>query len=213
MEIHAYDEMYVSGAQNVLGHALDFAVLSLELSPDVFGNAFAVSNASKQFADGNPRYIAGMNGCELARLVLGETKVPFCDAEDVLYLEKSPEYWAGWAIAYYQWSSGWSFMDILSAVPFSEVLKMYPLYHEMDIRQFVDQMNDRMRKAYPSTQLKLRRENCGYSQSELAALAGVGLRQIQQFEQRTRSINKTAAETLLRLSKALHCRMEDLVER
>ena len=104
-------------------------------------------------------------------------------------------------------------MDILSAVPFSEVLKMYPLYHEMDIRQFVDQMNDRMRKAYPSTQLKLRRENCGYSQSELAALAGVGLRQIQQFEQRTRSINKTAAETLLRLSKALHCRMEDLVER
>ena len=37
-------------------------------------------------------------------------------------------------------------------------------------------------------------------------------RQIQLFEQRQRDINKASAVTLLMLSRALHCRMEDLIE-
>ena len=102
MEIHAYDEAYLAGAMDVLGHAVDYAVMSLGLSPEVFGNAFAVSGASKQFANGNPRYVAGMNGCELARKVLSETNVSYPDTSDTMFLEKSPEYWAGWALAYYQ---------------------------------------------------------------------------------------------------------------
>jgi len=40
----------------------------------------------------------------------------------------------------------------------------------------------------------------------------VPLRQIQLFEQGQRDINKTAAVTLYKLSKALCCRMEDLLE-
>ena len=66
-------------------------------------------------------------------------------AEDAMYLDKTPEFWAGWALAYYQWHSGRSFMDILSAVPFSEIIRMYPVYHEMDIRQFIDRMDDLMK--------------------------------------------------------------------
>ena len=69
METRAYDEAYVHSAQNILGHAVDFAVISLELDPDEFGNAFSVSSASKQFASGNPRYVAGINGCELTRWI------------------------------------------------------------------------------------------------------------------------------------------------
>ena len=103
MVIRAYDEEYVSGAQRILGDAVDFAVMSLGLDPVLFGNAFAVSESSKQFAAGNPRYVAGMNGCELARKVLTETKVSFEDTEDEMFIDKSPEYWAGWVLAYYQW--------------------------------------------------------------------------------------------------------------
>ena len=110
MEIRAYDESYVQSAQNVLGHAVDFAVMTLEISPEVFGNAFCVSNASKQFAIGNPRYVAGINGCELARLVLEEARIPFADTADAMYLDKSPEYWSGWALAFYQWHSFRSFI-------------------------------------------------------------------------------------------------------
>lgn len=92
-----------------------------------------------------------------------------------MYLDKGPEYWAGWALAFYQWYSDASFMEILSAVSMEEI--------------------------------------SGFSQSELAAESGVPLRQIQLFEQCQRNINKTAAETLLRLSKVPCCRMEDLMER
>ena len=52
----------------------------------------------------------------------------------------------------------------------------------------------------------------GMSQAELAKQAGVGLRSIQMYEQRNKNINHASAETLLRLSRALHCSMEDLME-
>ena len=212
METRAYDEAYVHSAQNILGHAVDFAVISLELDPDEFGNAFSVSNASKQFASGNPRYVAGINGCELTRIVLEQTKTPFNDTEDAMYLDKSPEYWSGWALAFYQWFSARSFTEILTAVQLSELITMYPVYHEMDIEHFVQHMNELMKKAVPFTRLKAKRNNCGMSQSELASESGVALRQIQLFEQRQRDINSAAAITLLRLSKALHCQIEDLIE-
>ncbi len=213
MEIHAYSEDYLSDAQRILGDAVDFAVISLELEPDVFGKAFAVSDSSKQFAIGNPRYVAGMSGCELARKVLIETHTPFTDTEDVMYIDKSPEFWSGWALAFYQWYSDYSFSEILDVVPLGKIIAMYPAFHEMDIIQFAGSMQDKMKKAYPKTKLRIRRENCGLSQSRLSAESGVPLRQIQLFEQRQRDINKTSAETLLSLSKALFCKMEDLMER
>ena len=212
MEIRAYDESYIATAQNILGHATDFAVMTLNLDSDEFGNAFIVSDASRQFAGGNPRYVAGMNGCELARKVLSQTHTPFTDEEDVMFLDKSPEYWAGWALAYYQWYSLRSFMDILTDVPLSRIIEMYPVYHEMDICQFTDHMDELMKEAYPTTRLKDRRMNNGLTQSELAAESGVALRQIQLFEQRQGEINNAAAITLFQLSKALYCRMEDLIE-
>ena len=213
MGIHAYDEDYIAGAQRILGDAVDFAVMTLGLEPDVFGKAFAVSDISRQFGSGNPRYVAGMNGCELAREVLNETGISFTDAEDAMYIDKSPEYWSGFALAFYQWYRGCSFMEILSAVPLEKIIALYPAYHEMDILQFADTMDQEMEAAYPQTKLRLRRENCGFSQSELAEESGVPLRQIQLFEQKQRSINKTAAETLLRLSRALCCSMESLLEK
>ena len=212
MDIRAYDECYLTDAQNILGHAVDFAVATLNLPPDAFGKAFSVSDVSRQFANGNPRYVAGMTGCELARLVLTVTHTPFTDQKDIMYVDKSPEYWAGWALAYYQWYSTHTFMDILTAAPLSRIIEMYPVYHEMDIRQFADHMDGIMIAAYPVTRLKARRMNSSLSQSELAADSGVSLRQIQLFEQKQRNINNAAAISIFRLSKALHCQMEDLME-
>ena len=212
MEIRAYDEIYIGSAQYILGHAVDFAVMSLNISPDMFGNVFATSSVSTQFANGNPRYVAGMNGCELARCVLEETHMTFTDTEDVMYLDTSPEYWAGWVLAFYQWYTNRSFMEILGAVPLSQIISMYSGYHEMDILRFVEHMDELLHEANPYTRLKTRRLNNGMSQSELASESGVALRQIQLFEQRRRNINNAAAITLLQLSKALHCHIEDLMD-
>lgn len=212
MATHAYDEDYLNSAQRILGDAVDFAVMSLDIEPNRFGQLFAVSDTSKQFAIGNPKYVAGMNGCELARKVLTETHATFTDTEDAMFLDKGPEYWAGWALAFYQWYSGYSFIDILQAVSIEKIIAMYPIYHEMDIMQFVDKINEKIKIAYSQTKLKILREASGLSQSELGIASGVPLRQIQLFEQRQRDINKTAAETLLKLSKTLCCKMEDLIE-
>lgn len=213
MTTRAYDESYVLGAQIILGHAVDFSVISLGLDPDTFGKAFSVSDISRQFAKGNPRYVAGLNGCELARMVLTQVNVTFTDTEDIMYLDRSPEYWAGWGLAYYQWYSGLSFMEILTVVSLSEIIKMYPVYHEMDIIHFTERMDFLMRKPNTYTRLRIRRTNCHLSQSQLASDSGVALRQIQLFEQRQRNINNASAATLLQLSRSLHCGMEDLMEK
>ena len=210
--IHAYDEEYFPLAQRVLGDAVDFAVGTLGVDAEMFGKAFWVSDSSKQVAHGNPKYVAGMNGCELARKVLTETGVSFTDKDDVVYIDKSPEFWAGWALAFYQWYSGKSFSEILRVVPLGKIINMYTPYHEMDIMSFVDRMQETIEASRTKTNLRMKREYCGISQSELARRSGVPLRQIQLFEQRQRDINKAAAETLLRLSRSLYCGMEDLME-
>ena len=213
MGIRAYDENYISISQDILGHAVDYAISSLKLDPDEFGKAFAVSGSSKQFASGNPKYVAGMTGCELAKRVLSETSFPFKDTEDVMYTDRSAEYWAGWALAFYQWFSSRSFFSILSVVPISRIIMMYPAYHEMDISHFAEDVEGLLIQSEPATNLKSRRRDCGLSQTELAKGSGVALRQIQLFEQRQRDINSTAAKTLLRLSRYLNCNIENLMER
>ena len=145
MAIHAYSEIYLDSAQNILGHSVDFAVMSLNIKPDTFGDAFMISNAGKQFALGNPRYVSGMNGCELARTVLTETGIPFADTDDAMYLDKSPEYWAGWALAYYEWHKNISFEQINNIVPISDVVSLYDPLHEADIMKFVEVMDARIR--------------------------------------------------------------------
>jgi transcriptional regulator with XRE-family HTH domain len=54
---------------------------------------------------------------------------------------------------------------------------------------------------------------CGYTQAQLAELSQVSLRSIQMYEQRKKNINKASAKTLYLLSKALSCKMEDLIEK
>ena len=210
--IRAYDKSYLTSAQRVLGDMMDYALVTLGLDVRLFEQVFLVSDEAKQFASGNPAYIAGRNGCELARNILDASGYPYEPQPDEMYIDKSPEFWCGWALAYYQWHSGKSFHAILSFVSLSEIIAMYPVYHEMDVAAFVDEMDRRIVQHRVEPPLKNYRENNGLSQSELASRTKVSLRQIQLLEQRQRNINKIQAVTLYKLSRALHCKMEDLME-
>lgn len=212
MEIRAYDKIYLGSAQNTLGHAVDFAIMTLDISPATFGKALAVSSSGKQFAKGNPYFISGINGCQLARHILNDSGIAYTDSDDSMYLDKSPEYWSGWAIAFYQWYADTSFTNILHAISLEKIINMYPVYHEMDILHFCDQLNKRMKEAFPHTRLREKRKNIGLSQAKLAQEADVPVRQIQLFEQGQRDINKASAITLYKLSKILSCQIEDLLE-
>ena len=212
MEIHAYCEDYLELAQNNLGNMLDYAVNSLQYDLRQFYDMFLVSGLSRQFENGNPKYIAGMTGCELAKKVLSEIGQDVSNAEEEMYLDKSPEYWTGWALAFYQWYSAQRFGKIQKAVPVTEVLGMYSTMHEADLMKFVAVMDGKIRDYYTETNLKRIRKLAGYSQSELSREAGVSIRQIQMLEQRKRDMNKVQLMTAFRLSKALGCSIEDLME-
>ena len=58
-----------------------------------------------------------------------------------LKLPRSPEYWAGWSLAYYQWASNKTFSEINKSADINKIINLYNPYHEMDIRQFCDKMD------------------------------------------------------------------------
>lgn len=212
MEIRAYYEDYLIYAQRNMGDMLDFAVNTCGEHIDVFFEKFIATGVAEQFGKGNPRYVAGKTGCEIAREIFEQCDNPIDDIEDVMYVEKTPEYWAGWILCYYQWFTGRSFAEIYRSVTLEQILNMYPTLHEADVTKFINIMEEKLVKKFPETNLKRVRTSAGLSQSELAELSGVSIRQIQLFEQRERDINKTQAQTLLKLSKALSCNMEQLLE-
>lgn len=143
MIVHAYSEDYLWGAQRILGDMLDFGVNTCQLDMDFIMNKFIESGIADNFAIGNPKYVAGMTGCEVLRTVLEKTGEENPKENDIMYVDKSPEYWTGWALAYYQWYRNYKFQEIQSKVPVSEVVKMYIL-HEADVMKFVEAMDKRI---------------------------------------------------------------------
>ena len=211
--IHAYDKVYLDKARTALGRMLDFAVYDLKYDIEDFFALFITSGIAARFEKGDYSVIVGMSGVELAYKVLEVTKGEENRIKPQYSADRSEEYWAGWALAYYQWDTALSFEEIVRAVPMKRIVQMYSPYHEMDIRQFCDKMNERYRTAQPETNLKALRQRSGLSQRELSEQSGVPLRTIQQYEQRQKSINKAQAEYLLMLARALCCDMEDLLEK
>ena len=212
MGMRAYDEDYLGTAQRVMGDMMDFAVNSYGFDADEFFGMFLVSDVAAQVEHGNPTYVAGMTGCELAKEVIRQSGLVREELPDEMYLDKSPEYWAGWALAFYQWYTAKSFMRIHRAVPAGEILRMYPVFHEMDIMRFVEAMEEKLKKYYTMTHLKRLRLNQGMTQRELAEASGVPLRQIQLFEQKQRDINRAQALCVAKLGRALGCSSEALLE-
>lgn len=211
--IHAYDKIYLDKARTALGRMLDFAVYDLKYDIEDFFALFITSGIAARFEKGDYSVIVGMSGVELAYKVLEVTKGEENRIKPQYSADRSEEYWAGWALAYYQWDTALSFEEIVRAVPMKRIVQMYSPYHEMDIRQFCDKMNERYRTAQPETNLKALRQRSGLSQRELSEQSGVPLRTIQQYEQRQKSINKAQAEYLFMFARSLCCEIEDLLEK
>lgn len=208
----AYDVMYLSLASRVMGDMFDFAVNTLQINIREFFDMFVVSKMAYQFELGNPTYIAGKNGCEIAKEVVERCTNIYPDTEDCMYLDKSPEYWIGWALAQYQWLRNIEYAVIDEYQPIEDMYGMYKTYHEADISLFIEIMDEKWKFYRQTSMLKRLRAYAELSQSQLARKAQVPLRQIQLFEQGKRDINKTQGETLKKLSMALNCRMEDLID-
>ncbi len=211
--MHAYDKVYLEKARTALGRMLDFAVYDLKYSLSEFWGLFLASGVSEKFGSGEFTLLVGKSGVELAYEVMERSEIKRERIKANYSMDRSEEYWTGWALAYYQWETGLTFSEIQKATPIQNVAEMYSPYHEMDIRQFCDKMNELYKSANPETNLKRLRLRVGLSQRELADLSGVPVRTIQQYEQRQKNINKAQGETLMMLAKTLSCSMSDLLEK
>lgn len=213
MMIHAYQEIYLNNSQSALGDAFDYAINTCGINGNDFVKLFLVSSICKRMENGEPDYLTGKSGIEIARNIVKETKNQELQFDPQEHFGRSKEYWIGWAVAYYQWYSGRKYSSIFKVFSFEDLAKMYYTLHEADISKFVDIVDSKIKECFPETNLKYIRMKYGYTQTALAASSGVSLRSIQMYEQRNKNINKASADTLYRLAKALGCTMEDLIER
>ena len=210
--IRAYDEQYLSDAMHNLGEAFDFARNVCQIELDTFLSMMISSGVAALFESGTPKYVSGMSGTELVMDVLKQSGIEQEKASVQTEYDCSPEYWTGWIVAYFQWYTGRSFQSISEVLSMREILRLYPTLHEVSEDRAVDTLNAIIRgKALP-TRLQARRKNCSLTQRKLSEVSGVNLRAIQQYEGRSKDINKAAGATLRSLSQVLSCRIEDLLE-
>lgn len=145
MTTYAYAQTYLDDAMNNLGYMLDYAVCDCGYDADDFFDLFISSGIAVEFGRGNPKYIAGMSGPELVKEVIYKLSLNSIDVPPSDNTDKSPEYWVGWALAYYQWYSGLDFKVICGCVSVSELLRLYPTLHEADISKFVEFVDRRLK--------------------------------------------------------------------
>lgn len=213
MKMKGYSELYLNDARKNLGEMIEYAVVDLGYEPDEFFGYFISSGIADKFGKGNPKYVAGMSGIELAenalRTVGMKVKSKQCDHTGY----KGIAYWSGWIIAYYQWETGRRFEDIVNdGLTLSCVFSMYIL-HEADESKFVDTANEMIARNQAEKQSKLSviRKARGFTQAELAKESGISLRMIQLYEQKQNDISKAKVDTVLALCKSLGCDVEDLI--
>lgn len=208
-----YDETYLSGAQQRVGAMLDFAVNGYGLRLEAFYRQFLAHPFALRLGAGDVALVAGRSGVELAFEVIGPSGVSDVGIRQRrVRVGSSPEYWAGWALAFYQWASGLSFSAIEECVPIGDVRALYSPYHEMDVRQFCERMDTLVSVANRKTALQRKRLGAGLSQRALACAAGIPLRTLQQYEQRQKNINHARADYIISLARVLCCEPAELLE-
>jgi hypothetical protein len=131
---HPYNECYLENTSAVFGDMMNCAVNFYKIDGDKFLQMFISQGIAKNIETGHPNYLAGKSGFEIANEVLKK------DGNfDNFYNEnKSPEYWAGWILAKYQWHKNKPFKEILSALNFAGITNLYYPLHEADITKFFE---------------------------------------------------------------------------
>ena len=88
----AYQEIYLSKAQSVIGDAFDYTVNTCAILGTDFVKLFIASSVSKRIENGEPVYLAGKSGIEIVREIVAETKGQELQIEPQEHFGRSKEY-------------------------------------------------------------------------------------------------------------------------
>jgi len=212
---YAYEKNIVPVVQDLLGGMLDFAVYGLGYKLESFYDLFLNSKYCNRVEKADSSVVMGKSGIELCYDITQKDLVDSTVLEEYTSFAvagRSREYWTGWALSYYQWTTAFSYKEINELRDIKKISAMYDVCHEMDILQFVDRLNEVYDRKNPNSRLKQIRMNAGLSQKNLADLTDIPVKTIQQYEQRQKNINNASVDYIIRLSRALNCDIELLLE-
>ncbi|MDO5331982.1 MAG: helix-turn-helix transcriptional regulator [Bacillota bacterium] len=207
---NAYNELYLRDAMTCLGEMFDEGINSLGIDPDEFYFMFLATGYASRFGNGDPDIIAGKSGLELAYSIARETGLLFVSDNLVVQYDRTPEYWAGWILAYYQFVTGYSFRYIHDFISMKEIIRLYYPLHEAEEERAIEAINNIV-LSKGVTSLQRCRKRRGLSQSELAKECNISLRTEQQYENNSRQLLKASYEMVSILSEKLNYSAKDLV--
>lgn len=201
--IHAYSELYLNDAMTNLAELFNYVSDAESLDDLLF--LFIKKGYASEFGRGNVYYL-NMPPHVLYQMITDQ-KAP---QAPMVELGRSPQYWCGFVLAYYQWYTGLSFKKIQEKLPPSKILEIYYPLHEASLEKFVEVANSIVLQK--ETYLARYRKYAKLSQKKLASRSNVSLRSIQLYEQRKLNINVAPVNKLLSISRVLGCEIEDLLE-
>ena len=205
----AYNEIYLYDAVRCMAEMMDYAVNECGVDAELFFDRFIGLGYAREFGKGNLKYIAGMSGIELAQIVIEDGRLTTNPKSDEI---DGAIYWCGWILAYYQWQTTMPFSEIIKYINFDYLRKAYPALHTAGEEKSVSTFSGIIRRNQTSSRIQAARLNYGYSQRELSEAAEINLRTLQEYESKHRDINKACGNVLIKLSRALCCNIEDLLE-
>ena len=201
--IRAYNEIYLSDVMHNLAALFDIAINAMEIEPNEIAEKFVSSKVASGIESGNPDYISGKSATELLSEIINKD-VPY----NQVPLDRSPEYWAGWVLAYSQWYLNKSFKEILDSVPLSKLIAKYHPYHEAPEEKTARWIEDNLPIKNKLTYFRQLRK---LSKKQLSDLSGINIRSINYYEEDCSLLRKAQADTLYALAKTLDCTIEDLL--
>ena len=196
-----YNEMYLNRIRELSALIFEICLYDLNMKDidfiDKVINSSIINDLSNADVD-----IIGRSSIELIYELLN-IKI---NKNNYLYKD---EYWIGFNIAYLSWYYNKSFKEVLSEVNLNEFRKLYITYHEMDERHLKDYLSTRLGVKSKLKEMGLKRR---LSQSQLAYLSNVNVRNIKTYEQNENDINKAQVNILLSLARVLNCSIEDILD-
>ncbi|MCQ2799890.1 MAG: helix-turn-helix transcriptional regulator [Bacilli bacterium] len=202
--INAYNKAYLHDVMRNIAGLFDLALSEAKMDHNLFAKAFLSSKIPLEIESGNPTYLCGKSSLEMLIEITGKD----LDYKRVS-TTRTPYYWAGWILSLAMWQLNKSFEEILSFISLKEIVSLYHPYHEAPIEKTVSYIASLFPKETSLKRIRLERK---MTQETLSSLSGVNIRNIRSYEQKSNSISKASGVTLFALSKALGCKIEDLLE-
>lgn len=212
MKNYAYLKTYIGDFQDTFGAMFQYVERDLNMDMNDFYRMFTISDVARGIEHGNPKYVAGMSGAELARAVIFEKTYKYPDVPNNYYHDRGEWYWVGFVLSYYQWLRNVSYIVIDSLGMTIEAIKDRYILHEADIMKFVE-VADRITKLDKGRGriLSYYRKLNGYSQREFSEYTGVPLRMIQLYEQGQNDLSKANSDYIVRIANGLNIDVDVLV--